>query len=235
MEINKITSKLIYNNKIIQKNFEFRLTKQIGNLIEIGKINIKKDYFEANNFNPQYKDKIKILMSINNEKEHEIFDGIILNCIKSKTEYIINAEDEISFKLSELANTKSYINTTANSILNEICDYLDFDPKLNILLSKFIVLDIKKRFVILTLLKTIERIKKNEVYYYIENKKLNIKSKLEGKIYKIDDFIINSNENKINIFPLPELNLEDKISYKNKEYSIKTITMTNRKFIIEVI
>ncbi len=234
MEVKRIFTKLKINNKVINKNFEFRIIKQINSLIEIANIKIKKEYFEANELDVKYKDSVIIFLQINEEPEIKIFSGVVLESYKNKTEYCLVAENSVSFALSQLAKAKSYINTNAKSILNEFCNSLEFDNDLNIMIEKFFALCVQKRLVIKTLLNTIKNVLNTNFYCFLEDK-LQIKKELKGKTYKIDDYIISLNENKVTIFPLPGITLEDKVSYKGREFNVKTITMTNRNFVLEIV
>jgi len=200
MNVERIFTKLYINGKVIGKNFEFKIVKQINSLTEVAELKIKKEYFEANDFNLKEKDKISIAMQIN--KETKVFDGIIIDFFNTKSAYDILTESKNSFELSSVASEKSFVNTKAREVLK-------------------------------TLLNTIEEVLKTDFYYYFDDK-LKIKKELKGETYKIDDYTIKMNSSHITIFPLPGLSLADKVSYKGKEYNLKTIIMQNKNFLIEV-
>ena len=230
MNVERIITKIYMNGKVIDKNFEFKIVKQMNSLTEIAEIKIKKEYFEANDFNLKEKDKISIAMQIN--KETKVFDGIIIDFFNTKNAYDILAESKNSFELSSVASEKSFVNTKASSIISQLTNF-EIDSSLDIQLERFIITKSAKREVLKTLLNTIEEVLKTDFYYYFDDK-LKIKKELKGETYKIDDYTIKMNSNYITIFPLPELSLADKVSYKNKEFSLKTIIMQNKNFLIEI-
>jgi len=230
MNVERIFTKLYINGKVIGKNFEFKIVKQINSLTEIAEIKIKKEYFEANDFSLKEKDKISIAMQIN--KETKVFDGIIIDFFNTKSAYDILTESKNSFELSSVASEKSFVNTKASSIISQLTNF-EIDSSLDVQLERFIITKSAKREVLKTLLNTIEEVLKTDFYYYFDDK-LKIKKELKGETYKIDDYTIKMNSSHITIFPLPGLSLADKLSYKGKEYSLKTIIMQNKNFLLEV-
>lgn len=48
--------------------------------------------------------------------------------------------------------------------------------------------------------------------------------KNKAKTYAVDDMLLAAERNKLNIFPIPELEIGDKVKLRDKEYIVKAVT-----------
>jgi hypothetical protein len=97
-----------------------------------------------------------------------------------------------------------------------------------------LILNGTKKLCLLNVLKTASTYLGKTIFYYYENAKIVIVNSLSGKNYKVDDYTIMKSGSYLTIFPIPELTLKDKLTYKNVSYNIQSLVFENNKILCEV-
>ncbi|OHD14399.1 MAG: hypothetical protein A2Z98_12610 [Spirochaetes bacterium GWB1_27_13] len=227
MNVRRVKSKLLLNNKEISQGFNFVVIKSINVIEDTAYIEIQKPYSKTNKLVLNKKDKIKIMMSTN-ETLTLIFEGEIDNIQETNNFYKINCYNNV---LLENTLFTTFENLQASQIFTNICDvnYQATDT----LLESFIAEGTKKKS-LYNLIYTIKEILKTPFYFYNENNIVVIKNQLDGNVHLIDDVIRKVNLDKLTIFPIKEIRLGDSVVYNNTNYKVVGIQYTQREMVLTV-
>ncbi len=230
MEIKIVKTRIYLDERILERNFSFEIFNSINSLTNRAYIMLRKDYFFANNINVNER-KITISMQINNENEKKVFSGKVTNIKENKTDFIIEAENNIELYGSFV---RTYENVSIDVILKEITKVeLDITDEIKNIHLKRIILTKTRKEAFENIIKTLSTLLKKPVYYYLKNNKIFITTEPKGKIYDVNESVFKIGLRSLNIFPIPELQLGDTLQYMGKSLKVGYIKMNERFFLCE--
>lgn len=228
-DVLRIFNEVEINGKILERNFTFEVLKSLNSTFDIAVISLNRDYIDANDIEIKPKDAVKISTAIEKDTSQVVFEGEVISVIQTKTEYRLTARNNL---IMEEIIIETLEDVNISDAFKKICD-TDFSAT-DVELKKIILCDRKKKEID-NLVKTLIKLNDKAHYYYYLDDKIVITDSLTGTSYKIDDNIYKLRERSFEIFPIPELKINDSLTYKDVTYKLSNIIYTNKSFICEVL
>jgi len=213
-ELRKTSAFLTINNRHLERNFTFKILHNMNYLQKIASITIKRNYFHASKINVSKDDKCYISLQNNQEDKILVFSGVI-NTISETLqtihiEAVFNIVDDKEFN-------ETYKDSSLEDALKNIVNNLEFKAKDN--KQEQIILQGKKSH-------SLGRLLKDKYYFINKDKHLLVCDTIkqdDSKTYQIDDCIYFVKNDCVAIFPIPQLNIGDCVTFQKQEFIVQNI------------
>lgn len=222
MTVQKVESFLTIAGRNIDRNFHFIVINAWNSAAKTASIKIKRNYFLANKIETKPGDACHLSLSVNNGVKILIFSGKIKGMITTAREIVIEASYHA---FNPEAVNETYKDTSYKDVLTKLTGRLEYRTE-NITPEQIVLQGSKEenfRRVVQSLSKALRR----PLYYFLTRENSLILScnivKNKAKKHIIDDMLLAAENYKLNIFPIPELEIGDTVKLRDKEYTVKAV------------
>ena len=223
MTVQKIESFLTIAGRNIDRNFSFIVVNALNSAAKTASIKIKRNYFLANKIETKPGDACYLSLSVNNGAKILIFSGKIKNTITTARDIVIEASYH-AFNPEEINET--YKDTSYKDVLTKLAPNLQYQTE-NVTPEQ-IVLKGRREENFRRVVQSLSNALRRPLYYSLTRENSLILSgnilKNKAKTHTIDDMLLATERNKLNIFPIPELEIGDIVKLRDKEYIVKAVT-----------
>lgn len=223
MTVQKIESFLTIAGRNIDRNFGFIAVNALNSAAKTASLKVRRNYFLANKIETKPGDACHLSLSVNNGAKILIFSGNIKSMITTARDMVIEAAYS-AFDGSEINET--YKDTSYKDVLTKLAPNLQYQTE-NVTPEQIVLQGSKEenfRRAVQSLSKALRR----PLYYSLTRENSLILSdnilKNKAKTYTVDDMLLAAERSKLNIFPIPELEIGDKVKLRDKEYIVKAVT-----------
>lgn len=223
MTVQKIESFLTIAGRNIDRNFGFIAVNALNSAAKTTSLKVRRNYFLANKIETKPGDACYLSLSVNNGAKVLIFSGKIKGMITTARDIVIEASYH-AFNPEEVNET--YKDTSYKDVLTKLTDRLDYQTE-NVTPEQ-IVLQGSKEENFRRAAQSLSKALRRPLYYSLTRENSLILSgnilKNKAKTYTVDDMLLAAERNKLSIFPIPELEIGDKVKLRDKEYIVKAVT-----------
>lgn len=223
MTVQKIESFLTIAGRNIDRNFGFIAVNALNSAMKTASLRIRRNYFLANKIETKPGDACHLSLSVNNGAKILIFSGKIKSMITTARDMVIEASYN-AFNSEEINET--YKDTSYKDVLTKLAPNLQYQTEN--FTPEQIVLQGSKEENFRRVAQSLSNALRRPLYYSLTRENSLILSdnivKNKAKIYAVDDMLLAAERNKLSIFPIPELEIGDKVKLRDKEYIVKSVT-----------
>lgn len=223
MTVQKIESFLTIAGRNIDRNFSFIVVNSLNSTAKTASLKVRRNYFLANKIETKSGDACYLSLSVNNGAKILIFSGKIKGMITTARDMVIETSYH-AFNPEEINET--YKDTSYKDVLMKLTDRLDYQTE-NVTPEQ-IVLKGGREENFRRAVQSLSNALQKPLYYSLTRENSLILSdnilKNKAKTYAVDDMLLAAERNKLNIFPIPELEIGDKVKLRDKEYIVKAVT-----------
>lgn len=208
MTVQKIESFLTIAGRNIDRNFGFIAVNALNSAAKTASLKVRRNYFLAHKIETKPGDACHLSLSVNNGTKILIFSGNVKSMITTARDIVIEAS-YYAFNPEEVNET--YKDTSYKDVLTKLTDRLDYQTEN--FTPEQIVLQGSKEENFRRVVQSLSNALRRPLYYSLTRENSLILSdnilKNKAKTYAVDDMLLAAERNKLNIFPIPELEIGD--------------------------